>query len=516
MDVSGFPSTRGSRSASVRAVRIQAVLQELLSLDETAWPDDATLARRYPELMPDLNERLHTLRVIRAAATQAASRPSTSSDDDLPHAIGEDDLRFLRDELRDYDVLEQVQYGGQGIVYKALQRATKRIVALKVLLDGPLATTRQRARFAREVELCSRLQHPNIVTLYDSGAIRGRNYCAMEFVEGLPIDEYVLLHAPAATEIARLFVTVCWAISYAHQRGIIHRDLSPANIMIDLVGEPRVLDFGLAKDAWRDEDNVPAISVTGQVVGTLPYLSPEQVGGLDNQIDVRSDIYTLGVVLYQLLAGTLPYPGGSNPATLRDQILNAEPVPLRTAMRRADAELGPARGDVTRDLEMILLKALAKDKERRYQSAAALAQDLERYLAGDAVEARAESRLYLLRKAVRRHRLAFGVTAAFMLALGAAAAAVTALWIEAAAQRDNARQAARVAHSMFDKVVTEVDGAIRPLAGGVAVRDRLLGYAAAELPALENLVASDPQLINILAKTARAPGRHCRNARAAA
>jgi len=500
VDAANSRSAETGGDASVRASRVRAVLQQFLGMEVSSWPNDALLAECYPELMPEFGQRLQVLRTIRAAAEQAASRGSTPEPTDLLDAICQDDLRFLRDELVDYEVLERVQYGGQGIVYKGVQRATKRIVAIKVLLDGPLATPRQRQRFAREVELCSRLQHVNIVTLYESGVIRGRNYCAMEFVEGLPIDEYVLLHAPAAQQIVRLFVTVCRAINYAHQRGIIHRDLSPANIMVDLESQPHILDFGLAKDAWTDGEQGQAISMAGQVVGTLPYLSPEQVGGLDGQVDVRSDIYSLGAVLYQLLSGSPLYPDADSPSALRESILNAEPLPLRAAARRCRAEAPQAPDGLTRDTEMILCKALAKDKERRYQSAAALADDLERYLVGDAVEARAQSRWYLLRKAIRRHRLVFGVAAAFLLAVGAGSAAVTALWIEAAAQRDNARQATRVAHSMFDKVVTEVDSAIRPLAGGIEVRNRLLGYVAAELPSLERLVASDTKLVNVLEK----------------
>lgn len=500
MKVTDLKSAKTGSIAAARAAQVQMVLDELLRLDWAAWPDDSALAAHYPELMPELGEQLRVLRTIRTAVAKAMSPKSGADAADLLDAICVDDLRFLQAELSDYDVLERVQYGGQGVVYKAVQRATKRTVAVKVLLDGPLATPRQRQRFEREVELCSRLQHPNIVTLYDSGVIRGRNYCAMEFVEGLPIDEYVLLHASPAAEIVRLFVTVSRAISYAHQRGVIHRDLSPANIMVDLDGEPHVLDFGLAKDAWTDGQDGPLISSPGQVVGTLPYLSPEHVGGLDGQVDVRSDIYSLGVVLYQLLSGRLPYPEVASPAALRDQILNGEPMLLRTAARRQQADAPQPLPDLTRDLEMILCVALAKDKESRYQTAADLADDLERHLAGDAVEARGHNRLYLLRKVMKKHRLAFGVAAAFLLALGLGSVAITTLWIEAAAQRDNAREAVRVAHAMFDKVVTEVDGAIRPLAGGIEVRDRLLGSMAAELPALERLVASDAKLVNVLEK----------------
>jgi serine/threonine protein kinase len=386
------------RELSNRESRIQAILQEAMRGSPS---EDAALQQQHAEMMPELGERLRTLRAIQTAAAKARFQQEHTTDP--LELIWRENLTYLQDELPEYEILESVEYGGQGVVYKATQRATNRIVAIKVLLDGPLATERQRRRFAREVELCSRLNHPNIVTVYESGTVRGRNYCAMEFVEGLPIDDYVLLHAPSVRDTVRPFVNVCRAVSHAHQRGIIHRDLSPANILMDVNGDPHILDFGLAKDMWRDDAQHSNVSVAGQVVGTIPYMSPEQVGGLDGQVDVRSDIYTLGVVLFRLLAGALPYELRSRTG-LQVQILTADPLP----MQRTARQINPAGRwrDLSRDLEMIVAKALAKDKEQRYQSAAALAEDLERYLAGEAVSARANHTLYVLRKTVRRHRVA--------------------------------------------------------------------------------------------------------------
>jgi tetratricopeptide (TPR) repeat protein/tRNA A-37 threonylcarbamoyl transferase component Bud32 len=490
------------RELSNRESRIQAILQEAMRGSPS---EDAALQQQHAEMMPELGERLRTLRAIQTAAAKARFQQEHTTDP--LELIWRENLTYLQDELPEYEILESVEYGGQGVVYKATQRATNRIVAIKVLLDGPLATERQRRRFAREVELCSRLNHPNIVTVYESGTVRGRNYCAMEFVEGLPIDDYVLLHAPSVRDTVRPFVNVCRAVSHAHQRGIIHRDLSPANILMDVNGDPHILDFGLAKDMWRDDAQHSNVSVAGQVVGTIPYMSPEQVGGLDGQVDVRSDIYTLGVVLFRLLAGALPYELRSRTG-LQVQILTADPLP----MQRTARQINPAGRwrDLSRDLEMIVAKALAKDKEQRYQSAAALAEDLERYLAGEAVSARANHTLYVLRKTVRRHRVAFGAAAVVLLTLGVSAAVTTGLWLEARAQRDRARQGFRVAHSMFDKVVTDIDESIRPLAGGTEVSDHLLNVVADELPALEALAASDQTLTDVVARLHDRQGDICR------
>jgi len=379
--------------------------------------------------MPELDERLRALRMIEDARHRAAKYLDSAD-------IGESDDLFteevlvLRDALTGYELLDRIHYGGQGVVYEAVQRSTGRTVALKVLVDGPLASARQRYRFAREVDLLSRIQHPNIVTLYDSGVVRGRPYFAMELIEGLPIDDYVLLHAPALEDLLRLFTTTCRAVNTAHQRGIIHRDLKPSNILVDGDGRPHVLDFGLAKDLQISEgpNGGPTVSLPGQVVGTLPYLSPEQVEGLDEQVDVRADIYALGVVLFQLLTGAFPYPVDGSSQAVRANIVSREPTPLRKAF--SDESLGAAApsSELDDELEAIVLKALEKDRARRYQSADALADDLDRYLAGDPVEARTDRRLYLLKKTLRRYRIHASVAAAFLVILTGGLIGTTLMW----------------------------------------------------------------------------------------
>ena len=406
--------------------QLDSVIEEVIARRSAGEEvSDSDIEQAYPHLLPQLAERLSTLRAIEAARLAARSVDDNKDDDEFTFL--DEDFEFLSEELSGYEILEQVEYGGQGVVYKAIQKATKRLVAIKVLLDGPLASKRQRYRFAREVELASRARHPNIVTLYESGSIRGRPYFAMEFVEGIPINDYVLLHDLSMEETVRLFVKVCQAVSTAHQRGIIHRDLKPSNILVDLDGEPHILDFGLAKDVSESEDEQPMVSLVGQVVGTLPYLSPEQVTAR-GEIDIRTDIYSLGVVLYQLLVGFFPYSVNGDREAVKDNILNSEPRPFRKALlaEYPQEPLPPAA--FADDLEAVVFKALEKEKERRYQSVASLAEDLERYLRGDAVEVKSDRRLYLLKKTVRRYRVAAIVSAAFVVLLAGSLVGVTIAW----------------------------------------------------------------------------------------
>lgn len=491
-----------SNEGSSRNARIASILAGAASRRDSGFDlANSDLAEKHPDLMPELGERLRLLQGIRRAADRARQLPTSTSSANDAAPLFEESRRFLREALPGYEILDGVHYGGQGVVHKAFQIAAKRVVAVKVLLDGPLASPRQRYRFEREIEFISRLRHPNIVTLYDSGIVRGRHYCTMEFVDGLTIDDYVLVEDLTVHEVVRLFTKVCRAVNYAHQRGVIHRDINPANILVDMDGEPHILDFGLAKDAGGpNEDQAgQAITVSGQFIGTLPYLSPEQAGGLDGQADVRSDIYALGVTLFTLLADAFPYSVQGDPATVRDHIVSAEALTLRKVI--AMTAFAPRRGSqaVTRDLETILAKTLSKEKELRYQSAGELADDLDRYLAGDAIHARTTSGVYLLRKTLRRYRGYVIAAVLLLVVLASSAAAVMTLWIQARAQRENAREVARVAHSALSGVVTEIDEAIRPLAGGTEVRNRLLGEVAENLDRLQPLVENDGTMNDVLA-----------------
>lgn len=412
---------------------------------------------------------------------------------DEPH----DDLSVLRNSLERFEVLGRVETGGQGVVYRARQKGTSRIVAVKVLLDGPLATPRQRYRFEREIELISRLRHPNIVALHESGFVQGRLFYTMDFVDGLSIDEYVILHDLSPRQIVSLMLPVCQAVHYAHQNGVIHRDLKPEHIVVNEAGEPRVVDFGLAKEIL--DDGASDHSATGLMVGTLPYLSPEQAGGLDAKVDVRSDVYALGLILYQLLTDLFPYPVDGAPAQVRESILTRDPLPLRKAVALGESTRAPQLREINRDLEAILSKALAKPKSERYQSAADLAADLERFLGGKAVAARAGHLWYAIRKTVRRHRVAVGVGAGLAATLAVAGAAVSIAWLEARTQRDAARHSARVATDLLGFAMLELEESVRPLPGGVAVRDRLVARLGEELARLDATASHDPEFRRLAA-----------------
>jgi len=297
--------------------------------------------------------------------------------------------------FEDYQILEELPPGGQATVYKAIHRPTKTTVALKVLPAGQHASKKARWHFEREVELIASLDHPNIVSIRDSGITRGQYYFSMEYIHGQSLDQYVKSRSLALREKMLLFSRIGEAMTHAHQRGVIHRDIKPSNIMVDERGEPHMLDFGLAKAAgsWGAISAHSVMpSVTGQLKGTLAYMSPEQAAGHSSRIDVRSDVYSLGVVLYEILMGKLPYDVTGSTFEVLENIQKAEPMRPRQIISRFDS-----------DVEAVIVKALAKDRNERYQSATELRHDVECWLKGLPIVARSVSSLYLLRKIVARH-----------------------------------------------------------------------------------------------------------------
>ncbi|MEN6423897.1 MAG: serine/threonine-protein kinase [Phycisphaerales bacterium] len=297
-----------------------------------------------------------------------------------------------------YQILEELPRGGQAFVYKATHVATKTRVALKVLGPGFLASAKARRYFEREADILSGLQHPYIVSIRDSGIAAGHYYYAMEYIEGLELVEYVSSHALSVREIITLFAKICDATTYAHQHGVIHRDLKPSNILVDKRGDPHILDFGLAKTAGMLGDALSVISVSGEIKGTLAYMSPEQASGQPSLIDVRTDVYSLGVILYQLLTCQFPYDVSGTAAQILSNIERVEPVRPRDRDRKCDSEV-----------EAIILKSLEKKPEERYQSAAELWDDLRRWLAGEPVIAKSISSIYIIRKLAAKHAYASAV-----------------------------------------------------------------------------------------------------------
>jgi serine/threonine protein kinase/formylglycine-generating enzyme required for sulfatase activity len=369
--------------------------------------------RANDELADKLNEVLSAdAEASASAVTVVSAKPGSSVKSDAPTVVdvhvGEGSggsgwgvsLSAIRPHpnIEGYQIIEELGRGGMGVVYAATQQSTKRKVALKVLLEGPFASTSAKRRFEREVELAARLSHPNIVTILESGVASGRYYFAMQYIEGVSLDRHMRNNPLSRPQALHIFVRICRAVSYAHQRGIIHRDLKPSNILVDEQGEPHVLDFGLAKpaDTYADDlEQSKALSLTGQLMGTLPYMSPEQASGRNQQVDIRTDIYSLGVMLYESLTGQFPYQVVGHVADVLRNIQETSPKRPSTMQRR-----------INNELETIVLKALAKEPERRYQSAEGLASDLEAFLTGAPIEAKRDSSLYVLRTLLRRHRRA--------------------------------------------------------------------------------------------------------------
>ena len=310
----------------------------------------------------------------------------------------EDDfaLERLRKGFADlYEDLEPLAEGGMGAIYKARQKRPARTVVIKVMLGGRFACEKYRKRFEREVVAIARLEHPNIVSIYECGYVEGQPYFTMEFVDGLSIRDHIKDHELDKRQVCKLMLPVCEAVASAHQRGVIHRDLKPSNVLVDRGGRPRVLDFGLAR--LEEDEDMPATTESGEVMGTPSYMSPEQTLGRPDEIDVRTDVYSLGVMLYELLTGALPY-----------TVDKTRPL----ASLRAVREQSPRRPStvnklVDADLEAIVMKCLAKRKESRYSSAAAVGEDLQRYLGGETVNARPTTTFYQVRKLVWRHRMVF-------------------------------------------------------------------------------------------------------------
>jgi non-specific serine/threonine protein kinase/serine/threonine-protein kinase len=334
-----------------------------------------------------------------------------------------------------YEILHSIASGGMGTVYAALQDQPRREVALKVLragLDSPSAVR----RFQYEAEVLGRLSHPGIAKIYEAGTWREGEmdfpYFAMEFVRGArTLVEYADQERLPTRARFELFGRVCDAVQHGHQRGVIHRDLKPANVLVDEAGEPRVIDFGIARAVDPDQQLTTAQTGVGQLLGTLQYMSPEQCEADPAEVDTRSDVYALGLVLYELLCGRPPYDVSGVPLPRAVEIVQcAEPRPPSTVVRAL-------RGDA----ETVVLKALHKDRERRYASPSDLAADVRRFLAGDPIEAKRDSGWYVLRKTLRRHRLpvAGATTIAGLLVVGLVGS--TTLLQRTRAQRDRAETA---------------------------------------------------------------------------
>ena len=449
----------------------------LAAVKDGTAPPQQDLLNRHPELASDLvsffADRDHFARL----ATPLRSL-----------VIQEDASPPPRD-LEDYELLEEIARGGMGVVYRARQKSLGRVVALKMLLAGPLAGAEDVRRFRAEAEAAAGLDHPNIVPIYEVGNHDGRPFLSMKLIEGGKLRTGIRgqkagVGRQEQREAARLVATVARAVHHAHQHGILHRDLKPANILLDAEGVPYVSDFGLAKRSTHDG----SLTRTGAVLGTPAYMAPEQASGSREAATVAADVYGLGAILYELLTGRPPFKGDSPLDTLK-RVLEEEPARPRT--------LNP---EVHRDLETICLKCLCKEPGSRYASAADLAEELQRFLRGEPILARPVGPLGRIWRWGRRRPLVSGLLVALFAALTVGLALTTWQWRRAERharaveeQRDRAEENFRLAHGAVNDLFY-FDQELARSSGQQSLRRSLLQSGRAYLRSFLERRSHDPAL----------------------
>jgi tRNA A-37 threonylcarbamoyl transferase component Bud32 len=367
------------------AAAIDLIYHEVLLRQQAGEaPTLAEYLRRFPQWARELRDQFEVHQALESGHlfdTRPTLSRLPSPADDAPQ------IAANRPSVPGYEVLEELGRGGMGVVCKARQIALNRVVALKMIRDGQLASPADVQRFRTEAEAVAQLDHPHIVPIYEVGERQGQPYFSMKLVEGGSLAQLLAQSPPVATGgLVRIIEQVAQAVHYAHQRGVIHRDLKPGNILLDAAGQPHVTDFGLAKRLG----NEGGVTQTGAVVGTPSYMAPEQAGG-KKVLTTAVDTYALGAILYEALTGRPPFRADTALDTLL-QVLDHQLAPPHAINRRVD-----------RDLELICLKCLAREPQERYGSAEALAADLGHWLAGEPISVRPPTFIALLRQWLRHN-----------------------------------------------------------------------------------------------------------------
>ena len=372
----------GASKHTPRSRQVDAAIVEYLEMLELgAEPDREAFLAKHVAVAAELRAFLTDYHSIQGAAPQVAADNEITADFTTPHGHGASIVNVPTIEVLryfgDYELLEEIARGGMGVVYKARQVTLDRIVAVKMILSGHLASQADVNRFYAEAQAAATLDHPNIVPIFEVGRHQDQHYFSMGYVEGESLAQRLASGPLPPREAATVIRVAALAVHYAHERGVIHRDLKPANILIDREGHPRLTDFGLAKRPGGDR----SLTATGEIVGTPSYMPPEQVTGSTQLIGPKTDVYSLGATLYALLTGRPPFQSASAVDTFQ-QVLAKEPM----GVREFDAT-------VPRDLETITLKCLEKAPSRRYESAQVLADELDRFLSGRPILARPVGRI---------------------------------------------------------------------------------------------------------------------------